>query len=424
MKPFVRSLIGIGSLGAITILAGPALAEETGIAADMLQCQNVQTPEGSARSEAHGFVQLIDEALSQVNLQENQARALSQIGTQVDAKEAAVHDARRNLMLAIAQQMEAGQINRNALEPQLKALVEAKDAAVPAMSQALDQIHDTLTPEQRTKFADALEKSVEARRQMYSSGGWLNQWSKELGLSDQQKQQVENILGQLKPAMEQRHNQFTRVLSAFRGQSFRVEQIVPTSESAKETRQGAEQMVRIAQQIAQVLTPQQRALAAKKIAENACPKVQPPPTGAPSTGQRQQSLEGENVGSSQDEIIVGRGVGWGGARGYGFAAGRGLWGGYGGYGFRGINRFGYWPGYYGGLGYGAGYRAYGAYGYPGYGYGAYGYPYAASYAYPYAYNYAYPYAYTLGYPGYGGVWPGYSAFAYSYPYLGSYSYFW
>lgn len=407
MKPFVRSLIAIGSLGALTVVAGPALAEETGVAADMLECPKTgQQPRGAARSEAHGFVQLIDEALAQSNLQEQQARTLSQIGQQVDAKTAAVHDARRDLMLALAQQMEAGQINRQALEPQVRALVSAKDQAGPAMKQALEQIHQTLNPEQRKAFADALERSVQQRMQMHESGQWLNQWTQELGLNEQQKQQVQTILNQLKPVAEQHHAQFNKVLSSFRGQSFNIEQIVPTQEAHKQAQDSVERMIGIAQQVSQVLTPQQRALAARKIVQNACPKMAPQQTGTPQaypqTGQQTQPLDGENIGTSEDELIVGRGFG----AGYG----RGLWGGYGRGFYRGVNRYGgYWSpgfGYYGGA-------------YP---YGAsFAYPYAASYAYPYSYGYAYPYAYNLGY---GGIWPGYSAYSYSYPYLGGYSFFW
>lgn len=396
MKPFVRSLIAIGSLGAITVVSGSALAEEnTGVATDMLECPKTgQQPQGAARSEAHGFVQLIDEALAHANLDENQARALSQIAHSVDAKTGAVHEAKRNLMLSLAEQMESGRVDRQALEREVEALAQARESAAPAMRNALEKIHQTLNSDQRKSFADALEQSVQQRMQMAKSGHLLDQWTQELQLNDQQKQKVQSILNQLKPTMDQHEKAFNRVISAFRGQSFNIEQIVPSRDAAQEARQGAEQVVNIAEQIAQVLTPQQRALAARKIVQNACPKVAPQQTGAPTThpqtGHQSQQLEGENIGTAEDELIIGR---------------RGLWGGYGrGY-FRGVNRFGrFWSpgfGYYGG-------------------------------AYPYAYSYGYPGAYGLGaygaygaYRGFGGgFWPGATAYSYSYPYMGGYSMFW
>lgn len=390
MKPFVRSLIAIGSLGAIAVVAGPAQAEEdTGIATDMLECQKVEQPRGAARSEAHGFTQLVDQALAKANLNEQQAQELSQLGQAIDAQEAAVHDAKRGLMLALAQQMEQGQINRQGLENEVKQLADARQSAGPAMKAALDRIHQVLNPEQRKAFADALESAIQQRAQAVSQGGWLNQWSQELGLNDQQKSQVQQILNQLRPTMEHHQQQMQRVLSAFRGQSFNIDQIVPQREATQEAREGAERIVGIAQQIAQVLTPQQRQLAAKKIVQNACAKVGPQqgaPSTAPRTNQSQSPLEGENVGTSEDEIIIRRGGLWGG-RGFGT--------------FRNFNRFGtFWGGpgfnYYGGV-------------------------------YPYASTFGYPYASTLGFGrtlGFGGVWPGFTGYSYAYPYVGGSSFFW
>ncbi len=409
MKPFVRSLIAIGSLGTVAVVASPAMAEEsTGIAQDLLECpKTVQQPRGAAQSEAHGFVQIIDEALAQSNLTEEQANKLNQVGQQVDAQMAQAHQARRDLMLALAQQLDAGQIDRQALEPQVQALVNAKNQASPAAKEALQTIYDTLNPEQRKAFADALERSIQQRMQMHhGEGGWLEQWTREINLNEQQKEQLRGIFNQLRPVAEKHHQKMNEVLAGFRGQSFNIEQVMPSAEVQQDAQEGVERMISVAQQVAQVLTPEQRTLAARKIVQNACPKVQPQqgaPYQTPQTGQQQMELEGENVGTAEDEIIIGR---------------RGLWGGYGARYFRGVNRFGtWWPGY--GFGYGR-YRHFRSF-YPGF---SYAYPYASSFAYPYAYSYAYPYAYNFATPYLGGLWPGYSTFGYSYPFISSYSFFW
>jgi len=413
MKPFVRSLIAVGSLGAVAAVAGPAMAEEsTGIAQDLLECpKTVQQPKGAAQSEAHGFVQIIDEALAQANLTEEQADKLSQLGDEVDKQMAAAHQARRDLMLALAQQLDSGRIDRQALEPQVQALVNAKNEASPAVKGALQTIYDTLKPEQRTAFADALEKSIQQRVQMHGGeqGSWLDQWTSELNLNDQQKQQIRGIFDQLKPVADKHHQRMNQVLSGFRGQSFNIEQAMPSSDVENEAHEAVERTISVAQQISQVLTPQQRTLAARKIVQNACPKVEPQqgaPYGTPQTGQQQMELEGENVGTAEDEIIVGRRGLWGG----GFGGGRF---------FRGVNRFGgtWWPGYGFNRGFiNRGFINRGFYGggfYPGA--FSYAYPYASSFAFPYAYNYAAPYF---------GFWPGYSTYAYTFPYVSSYSWFW
>jgi len=412
MKPFVRSLIAFTALGTGVALSGSAMAEEsTSIAQDLLECPKaVQQPRGAAQSEAHGFVQTIDEALAHANLTDEQAEKLSQVGKEVDSLMAGVHQARRDLMLALAQQMDAGRIDRQALEPQVQALVNAKNEVSPAIKTALQTIYDTLNPEQRTAFADALEKSIQARVQMHGEkGGWLEQWASELNLNDQQKEQVRQILTQLKPVAEQHHQRMNQVLSGFRGQAFNIEQVMPEGDLENEAQQAVERTIAIAAQVAQVLTPQQRQLAARKIVQNACPKVTPQqgaPYGTPPTGQQQMNLDGENVGTAEDELIIGR---------------RGIWGG--GFGgarfYRGVNRFGgaWWPGVgFGRSFYGRGFYHRGFYGgfYPGYS-SFYSYPYLSSFAYPYSYSYVAPYF---------GFWPGYSTYAYTFPYVSSYSWFW
>lgn len=413
MKPFVRSLIAITALGSGVALSSSAMAEEsTGIAQDLLECpKSVQQPRGAAQSEAHGFVQTIDEALAHANLTDEQAEKLSQIGQQVDSQMAAAHQARRDFMLALAQQMASGRIDRQALEPQVQALVNAKNEVSPAIKGALQTIYDTLNPEQRTAFADALEKSIQARVQLHGEKGWLEQWASELNLNEQQKEQIKQIFTQLKPVADQHHQRMNQVLSGFRGQAFNIEQVMPEGDLESEAQQGVERTIAVAQQIAQVLTPQQRQLAARKIVQNVCPKVTPQqgaPYGTSPTGQQQMNLEDENVGTAEDELIIGR---------------RGLWGGYGARYYRGVNRFGtWWPGY--GYGYSRGYYGRGFYGGGLYSRGFYGgfYP-GYSYAYPYAYSYAYPYSYSYVAP-YFNYWPGYSTYAYTFPYISSYSWFW
>jgi hypothetical protein len=363
MKSFVRSLVVVGALGAATAASVPTLAAAPSSAGSSQGPACEITPPGAAHSEANRIVQLLDEALSGIKLNQSQSSTLGKLSTDVDEADAKVDRARRGLLLAIAGQLESGRIERNALEPKIGDFVDASEAMAPVVRHALDRLHDTLDAEQRRELAAGLERAIEDRAARYESQSWLDAWSRDLELTEQQKRDVGDRLEKLASSFDAQRGRIDRILAAFEDASFSAERFAEKGEARDLARKSADRIVSMADAIAQMLTPQQRYLAAKKIRENACGGAAGSSAATPSA-----SSPSENTGSASAPLwgAYGPGYGVGYGTGYGYSAGYGRQTVY-----RSVNGFGY-----------------GAT--RGYGYGPMG-------------GYAYDYPFVGGYGGYG-VW--------------------
>src|SRR5208283_2970917 len=74
---------------------------------------------------AHGQVKLIGEALADVPLTPEQRADIEKLAADADVRHEGARAARKELMLAIAAQIEAGAIDRAGLQPRIDALVAA-----------------------------------------------------------------------------------------------------------------------------------------------------------------------------------------------------------------------------------------------------------------------------------------------------------
>ena len=121
-----------------------------------------------------------------------------------------------------------------------------------------------------------------------ASGAWLDKLGETLSLTDAQKDQIKADVDSIKPTVEAHHALFGKVVEAFKGDQFSMEQVVPNYDPAKHAVEVAGMMVKATQEAAKILTPEQRKLAAEKIRERvggaerpAAPTGVAAPTGAP-----------------------------------------------------------------------------------------------------------------------------------------------
>ena len=301
MKLFVRSLI-VGTLGiAPAVVAGaafalggaigapqaptlpspagfpqglPATLPQTGVpmpsSPTMGQQPSPAAPEEAQPKEAtdaHGLVGLVDEALSQIKLEPQQTASLGVLGDMVKKRETAVHKAKIALMDALAGQLASGRVDEKALAPEIEAFVKASESARPVMRAAFEELHDILDAAQRKQFVDALQKGVAEREKAYSSGSWLDQWAKDFGLSSDQESQIRSAVEGLKPAVAARAKQLARVIDAFKGDKFSIDEIEPATDTEQRATEMAKGLVHLTEAISGVLTPEQRTQAAAKIHE-------------------------------------------------------------------------------------------------------------------------------------------------------------
>lgn len=248
---------------------------------------------------AHGPVKLIGDALGDVPLTASQRTELEQLAVDAEARHTGARAAGRDMMLALAAQIEAGSIDRGALQPKLDALVAALSAAQPADRAAFERLHQILTPDQRTAFADALEVRVHDRMRGHDgphdggqgmAGGhgrhpW-KQWADDLGLSDGQRAQIRAALEQQAGGADRGSGDHrgpppwmdggmdgarrgAKLLEAFKQDRFVLNEVAPPRDIAKQTAGASEHFLKVAQAALPVLTPQQRTLAAQKLRSRA-----------------------------------------------------------------------------------------------------------------------------------------------------------
>jgi Spy/CpxP family protein refolding chaperone len=251
-------------------------------------------------SNVYGPAKLVADALSKVCLSDDQRAKVEQLGNDVAPKDKEVADAEHAFVKDLADQFKSGSIDDADLKAEIDALVKAHEDASPVLRKALEGLHGILDAGQRATFVDALEGRMKELRD--ASGGWLNDMTKDLGLSDDQKQRLEDVMGKAQPQVAKERDGATALFDAFKGNDFSVESIAPESQIGSRVRARAEGMVTLAKEIAGILTPEQRAKLVDEMEAKA---------GAAGGG--------EETGQTQQDVVVRHGRyragavgGWGG----------------------------------------------------------------------------------------------------------------
>ncbi len=297
MKRFTAArLIGHIGLVVVATAAGTALAAQAPATTTGQEspttCESTPNPappepsDQTVSGDPYGPQKLIADALSKVCLSDQQRVAIEQLGKEVRAKEDVVSEARHSFIKALAEQVRSDHVDAGALRPEIDALAKAREEASPVMRKALEDLHGILDAGQRATFVDALVDDMKQLKD--ASAGWFDSMASELGLTDGQKERIKNDLTQAKTDNELDRDRAKAVFDSFKGNDFTIEKVSPESEVGPRTHARAEKMVTLAKEIADTLTPQQRAELADKIeakATKGAPGTAPPPsTGTPNTG--------------------------------------------------------------------------------------------------------------------------------------------
>ncbi|HEY6458710.1 MAG TPA: Spy/CpxP family protein refolding chaperone, partial [Polyangiaceae bacterium] len=241
---------------------------------------------------AHGPLKMMGDALGDVPLTASQRAAVESLATDAETRHAAARAAHKDLALAIAGQVQAGAIDRAALQPKIDAVVAAMKAAQPGDRAGLEQLHAILTPDQRTAFVDAVRARVSQHMgagSMHEHHG-LKQWATDLGLSDEQRAQIKDGLKQHFEAMQAKRaadhdgaawgeakEHGHAVMEAFKGDRFVMNEVAPPHDVAQMSQKMTDHLLGIAEVALPILTPQQRTLAAQKLRDRAEAGEEAPP---------------------------------------------------------------------------------------------------------------------------------------------------
>lgn len=221
----------------------------------------------------HGPVKLFGEALGDVPLTASQRAAIEQMASDAEARHAAARSARQDLMTTLAAQVEAGAIDRAALQPKVAALTAAMQASQPADRAAFEQLHAVLSPDQRAAFVDAVQARAQQRAGAFKGHGVMKEWAQEMQLTDDQRAQIKAaVMQKMQAAGAPDHadwrgakHQGEAVMAAFKQDTFVFDQVQPPRDVSQMVARMTDRFLGIAEAAVPVLTPAQRAIAAQKL---------------------------------------------------------------------------------------------------------------------------------------------------------------
>lgn len=287
-SPFVLPLIfavGLASLGAAGCSGATSAASPAGGATQ----QAIVTDE-------RGPLRAVGQAFAEVPLSSDQRTRIEALFRATEARHAeawrASASARKELLLLLADQVQAGAIDKAALAPKLAAATGPWQAAREQDRAALVALHGTLTPEQRSAFVEAFRPEHMHRgpgghgrdraEQAHHQKGKHQHFGKilkELDLSADQKDKLKEVmrdeLGKdnkrdMKERFMQRRSEGKKALEAFKTDRFTGEGVFPAAADkpgGPEAR--LEKMLRIIEAATPILTPEQRTKAAAALRERA-----------------------------------------------------------------------------------------------------------------------------------------------------------
>jgi Spy/CpxP family protein refolding chaperone len=266
----MRSRILLGSVFVLSVAAAACsgqTAQQDGAATSQTAAAATKAPVATQVKAPH--LRLVADALSDVALRDDQRAEIEQMAKDAEARHAAGAQAHVDLANALAAQIEAGQIDRAALQPKIDAMVAAMEASRPADRAAFERLHALLTPEQRSQFVDAMESRMKAKHAEHPAREHMQEWATALNLTDAQKEQIHATLKESfkahhdGAAMHERMHHGHDRLEAFRADTFAAQ--APSADVKQHAGEMADHFLGLVEKVLPVLTPDQRKIAADKI---------------------------------------------------------------------------------------------------------------------------------------------------------------
>ncbi len=258
---------------------------------------------------------MVGDALSQVPLRPEQRTEIEKMATDAEVRHETARKAQTDLMTAVADQVQAGTIDRTALQPKIDTMVSAAETVRPQDRAAFQRLHDLLDPGQREAFATAMKDKMHSQH-----GGWehahgakadatgtntdqaaaphadrehaehadheehafgrfghMKKLADDLKLTDDQRSQIKDIFkaefqkgasSHMREAMKS-HEHAGDTMDHFKSAEFSVDKEAPQVDLRGKVSEGTTRAIDIAQKILPILTPKQRGIAAQKIREHA-----------------------------------------------------------------------------------------------------------------------------------------------------------
>jgi hypothetical protein len=224
-------------------------------------------PGPQQQAEPVGVARVFGAALQDVCLDQTDQMFADRILAEMGQRAAFVHAAKGELMLALADALESGQVNECDLQPKIEQFVAASAAAGPYIGANLSQLHGILDDNQRGAVADALAAGLQERADAHASGAWLEELTKLLNLTPDQQKAIGDTLAGFDEELAAEQEQQANAVDQFRGPAFIPSVAMPPGTIAQNAQARAARMVALTNALNEILTPEQRQIAANALRE-------------------------------------------------------------------------------------------------------------------------------------------------------------
>ena len=231
-----------------------------------------------------GFAMFIAMSLDSINTTPEQHDQIVKIQAEMHAKMQPAHDAEKTLLLAVADGVEAGQIDPAKIDPLIQQMATTSAAVHDAVADSQNALHALLTPPQRVALVDKVEAHLEVWHHTNSAdegsakdahGGHIGHLAKELSLTPDQVEKVRtsfhsSIGNAPKYDRSLADAHFKAFAAAFASDTFDAKTLTTAGPAnAHMATWGAHRMVHLYTAMTPVLTPEQRTKLAADIRSHA-----------------------------------------------------------------------------------------------------------------------------------------------------------
>ena len=264
-----------------TVTFGLVLALVSGAVACSGSATNVQASTAQAAAtkaplaiQVSGGLRTPADAFAEVPLRPEQRASIEQEFKQAEDRHAKLKPLGKDVILLLADQIEKGTIDEAALQPKVDAAVAALKPMQGEDRKAIQRVHDLLDADQRSALVDALDaKHHERFGKDHMGGAGFRKIAEELDLSMDQKakifQAVRAEAGTKQGGWGEMKEHREKAMESFKTDQFQIDQAAPPMDLEKGSKQMLERGVRFARVALPVLTPEQRATAARILREKA-----------------------------------------------------------------------------------------------------------------------------------------------------------
>jgi hypothetical protein len=248
--------------------------------------------------QVEGHLRRIADAFAEVPLRPDQRAEIESLMTAANQRHQTLKPIAKDVMLLLADQIEKGAIDESALQPKIDAAVAAFKPVQAEDRKAIQRAHDILDKSQREALVGAIEAKHHERfggddgedagaedHHRRSRGPWgimgMGKMAQELDLTPDQRAKIFDAVraeiqadharahaGEDHPRWREWREHRYRSLAAFKKDDFQIDRDMPAMDPAKGAQKMVEHGVRLAKVALPILSPDQRAIAAKLIREH------------------------------------------------------------------------------------------------------------------------------------------------------------